>query len=275
VALALGWRWLERNRASIARRLQASWDRFLAAPAVKRFRTRHPRASSFLAKRFARGEYLGLHLTVGFLISLLGLWAFAALTEDVVNKDPITDLDLAIVTWMRSRGTPGWYAVFDVISLLGSPATMVLLALAGGVLFLARRRWIMGGVWLTAFLGGLVLNQVLKAVIHRPRPTYASDFLSTSTWAFPSGHAMIAVIGYGMIAYVLLVFRVRNRVARLVVVGVAVLLIIVIGASRLYLGVHYFSDVLAGFAAGLLWLSACVSGLEVVRRWQAGRQVAP
>lgn len=88
------------------------------------------------------------------------------------------------------------------------------------------------------------------------------------TWAFPRGHAMVSLVVYGMLAY-LLITSLRSSALRLLTIAVAGSLIISIGASRLYLGVHYFADVLAGYAAGAVWLTACVTGLEVARRGEA------
>ncbi len=77
-----------------------------------------------------------------------------------------------------------------------------------------------------------------------------------------------------MLAYVLVVLWIHPRHTQISVVLGAALLIVAIGLSRLYLGVHYFSDVVGGYAAGLLWLSACISGLEVARRWSDGARPA-
>jgi undecaprenyl-diphosphatase len=79
---------------------------------------------------------------------------------------------------------------------------------------------------------------------------------------------MGSLIGYGMLAYVLMLLWIHGRSAQIVVALGAALLIVAIGLSRLYLGVHYFSDVVGGYAAGVLWLSACISGVEVARRWR-------
>jgi len=138
------------------------------------------------------------------------------------------------------------------------------------LLLAARREWIVLAGWLAAFAGGGLLDVVLKLVIRRPRPPGAAAFLQHFSWSFPSGHAMASLIGYGMLAYVLTLLWIHRRSAQIAVVLGAALLIIVIGFSRLYLGVHYFSDVVGGYAAGVLWLSACISGLEVARRWRAG-----
>jgi len=242
VGLVLGWLWFERNRTSLVTR----------------------------AARFARGEYLGLHLTLGLVISLAGLWVFAGVTEDVIHHDPLTQFDVALLDWLHARATATGYAVFNAISLLGSPVTLTILALAVALLLAARREWIVLAGWLAAFAGGGLLDVVLKLVIRRPRPPGAAAFLQHFSWSFPSGHAMASLIGYGMLAYVLTLLWIHRRSAQIAVVLGAALLIIAIGFSRLYLGVHYFSDVVGGYAAGVLWLSACISGLEVACRWRAG-----
>jgi undecaprenyl-diphosphatase len=86
---------------------------------------------------------------------------------------------------------------------------------------------------------------------------------------------MGALVCYGMLAYVLLILWNPSRRMRITIVAATALLIVLIGVSRLYLGVHYFSDVVGGYAAGTLWLSACISGVEVARRWAGGRGPGP
>jgi len=120
--------------------------------------------------------------------------------------------------------------------------------------------------WVATLVGGGVLDMTLKYLIQRPRPVYASPLLHSASWSFPSGHAMGSLDGYGMLAYLLVVCWAERRRTRLTIVVVVALLAGAIGVSRLYLGVHYFSDVVAGYAAGLLWLSACITGLEMARR---------
>jgi len=243
VGLVLAWRWFETNRAHLVERRGA--------------------------------PYLGLHLTIGFAISVAGLWLFGAITEDVIHHDPLTQFDVTLLDWVHARATPAGYAIANAISLLGSPVTLTILALGMGFFFAARRQWILLGGWLVAFAGGGLLNTVLKLVIRRPRPPYAAAFLHHASWSFPSGHAMGSLIGYGMLAYAVTLLWVHRRNAQLSVVLVASLLVVAIGLSRLYLGVHYFSDVVGGYAAGVLWLSACISGLAFARRWGGGAELPP
>jgi undecaprenyl-diphosphatase len=270
VGLALGWRWFATNRTRLVERTELLWQRVLTTPRLQQLKMRYPRAWSFVAARFARGEYLGLHLTIGFVISLAGLWLFGGITEDVIHHDPLTQFDTALLDWLHGHATPTGYAIFHAITLLGSPVTLTVLALGVGLLLAARHQWILLGGWLTAFAGASLLDEVLKMVIRRPRPPHTAAFLHEYGWSFPSGHAMGSLIGYGLLAYMLVVLWVHRRSTQISIWLGAALLIVAVGVSRLYLGVHYFSDVVGGYAAGLLWLSACISGLEVARRWRAG-----
>jgi len=274
VGLVLAERWWERNRVGLVEGTQRVWHRAFAAPALRRLKLRYPRAWTFLAARFARGEYLGLHLTVGFVISLAGLWLFGGVTEDVIHHDPLTQFDTALLDWLQAHATATGYTIFNAISRLGSPATLTVLALGVGVLLGVRRQWIVLGGWVAALTGGSLLNQALKLMIQRPRPPYAAAHLEHYSWSFPSGHAMLSLIGYGMLAYLLVVLWVHRRSMQIAIVLGAALLIVSIGLSRLYLGVHYFSDVVGGYAAGVLWLATCISGVAVARRWVTTRPPA-
>jgi undecaprenyl-diphosphatase len=257
VGLWLGWRWFNANREFLAERVSWHWARF---------RERHPGLARFIAARFVRGEYLGLHLTVGFLLSMAALWLFAGVTEDVVHHDPLTRFDLTVTTLLRTHATPLGDNIFRLISMLGSPVAMACVGAGGGLFLLARRRWIVFTAWVAAFGGAGVLTFVLKNLIRRPRPAAAAEFLYGTTFSFPSGHALGSLIGYGMLAYLVGSTWVETRRGRLRVAIAAAVLVLAIGMSRLYLGVHYFSDVIAGYAVGVLWLSVCISGLQVAQR---------
>ncbi len=117
------------------------------------------------------------------------------------------------------------YAIFNAITLLGSPVTLAVLALGVGLLLAARRQWILLGGWLAAFAGGGLLNEVLKLVIRRPRPPFAAAFLHHHSWSFPNGHAMGSLVCYGMLAYVLGVLWIPRRNTQIsVALGVALLI---------------------------------------------------
>ncbi len=135
-------------------------------------------------------------------------------------------------------------------------ASLVLLAL------LLRRHWQLALAWAVALLGSVPVNGGLKTLFHRARPLHDHGFIIEPGWSFPSGHAFGAVVFYGMLAYVLL--RLSPRFHR-AIIAAAILLIGVVGISRILLQVHYFSDVLAGYAAGAAWLVLCIGATETLR----------
>jgi membrane protein DedA with SNARE-associated domain/membrane-associated phospholipid phosphatase len=262
--MAVAWKWFDRNRDEVLEFGDMQWARIAA---------RFPKSSRFVSARFARGEYLGLHLTIGFVLSVAGLWLFSGITEDIIHHDPLTRFDLAMLTWIRARSTPAGDRLFQVVAYVGSPVAMAAIAIFGTVVIAVRRDWIVLTGWFAAFAGSSTLVAILKNLIRRPRPFGASAFLSGDSLSFPSGHVLGSFVGYGMLAYVIGSFWASSRRTRTVLTLGAGLLVILIGVSRLYLGVHYFSDVIGGYAAGILWLCVCVSAVEVVKRKRSTEQI--
>jgi undecaprenyl-diphosphatase len=145
---------------------------------------------------------------------------------------------------------------------------MSLIAVIGTATLFLKGNRLLAWAWAAAAAGGAILDYLLKTTIHRSRPEYAASFLHGSSYSFPSGHAMGSVIGYGFLAYAVVITSQRRGWQRGIVIGVAAVLALLIGLSRVYLGVHYPSDVAGGWAAGLVWLAVCVTGYRVV----AGRR---
>jgi hypothetical protein len=259
-------RWFVLHRVTLIGHVAQASKRVVRSGPMQRLRLRYPRFWTFAAARFAPGEYLGLHLTVGLAVSIASLWVFVALTEEVLHHEAITRLDATVLDWTRAHSTPAGHAIAVTVSAIGAPRAIVSLGLMGAVWLARRRQWLFLETWIIALIGGEALNEILKHLIQRPRPEH-SAILSSQSWSFPSAHAMESLIGYGMLAYGLfvLVSWPRRRL-RYLALGTT-LLILLIGWSRIYLGVHYVSDVIGGYTAGLIWLAACISGVEVARRW--------
>jgi membrane protein DedA with SNARE-associated domain/membrane-associated phospholipid phosphatase len=266
VAIVLSARWFQANSARISDAIRAGWQRVARSPLFARLRERHPDLWSFVAARLVRGEYLGLHLTIGFIVSLLALWLFGGVTEDVINHDPLTAVDLQLAAWLRAHASSVGDRIGVAVTTLGSPAVVGILVVIVAAVLAYRRWWIVLVGWLAANAGGGVLDLALKRIIHRARPTGSGVFLYGSTFSFPSGHAMGSLIGYGMLAYLLISFWAPARRHRTAVILGTAVLVLLIGLSRLYLGVHFLSDVIGGYAAGTVWLATCVTGVELALR---------
>jgi len=188
--------------------------------------------------------------------------ACITITEWTVARAIVSQFDVTILHAIRARTSPAGFRVFEFISRLGSGMALVWIA-ALAVLFLAwKQRWKLAlGVTLTIF-SGAILERILKWWFHRARPEFAAEYLSRYSYSFPSGHAMTSVIAYGILAYALIRCGVHDRQSQRGIVLGAGILVLTIAFSRLYLGVHYFSDVIAGLITGGLWLATCISLLE-------------
>lgn len=155
-----------------------------------------------------------------------------------------------------------------LITALGSIKVLIPIALLAIFILNKRKRYKWDSIMLLVALGGgLLLNQLLKWVFHRPRPGIAR-LLEVGGYSFPSGHAMVSIAFYGFLAY-LFWSNIRQTNLRYLVTFGLVILIALIGISRIYLGVHYPSDVLAGFAAGGFWLTSCILSLEAIRNYKS------
>ncbi|HEX2621349.1 MAG TPA: phosphatase PAP2 family protein, partial [Phototrophicaceae bacterium] len=135
------------------------------------------------------------------------------------------------------------------------------------LVYLIQRRWFNLSFWIIALVGGSLLNTVMKLIVARPRPMFVDPLVIEQNYSFPSAHAMTSLIAYGILAY-LLWRETENRYLRILIVFAAILLIVLIGISRMALGVHYFSDVVGGFAAGSIWLGICIIAINLMQRRQ-------
>jgi undecaprenyl-diphosphatase len=226
-----------------------------------------PDWKAFLRRRLSLEEYLGLHLTIGLLLSGLALGLFAWVAHIVIGQGAIVRFDNELgESLAHLRETHAWMRSFFLgVTQLGSVDLMIGLVMAVGLLLLVRRQRLLALVWLFAVAGGGLLDAGLKLVFQRERPPFRDHGILETTASFPSGHSMGSVIAYGLLAYFLALVMPRGWTRRAIIAGL-VLVVLLIGCSRVCLGAHYFSDVLGGFLVGTAWLAACISGIEVVRR---------
>jgi membrane-associated phospholipid phosphatase len=230
---------------------------------------RPSRAARFVAARLDPKAYLGLHVTVGLVVAALAIWLFGAVLEEVLDNTTVVRFDVATMAWMASHATPVGFRIFSFITRLGDIPVMPVIGIVGAVVLWRQRHRLVLVCWCAAFVGGVLVNRLLKHLIHRTRPVLAIERLHATSFSFPSGHTMAATIGYGMLAYVLATYWWPRGVRRRVLFLVAAMLAFAVGASRIYLGVHFPTDVIGGFAAGTAWLAICVTGTRIARETPA------
>jgi membrane-associated phospholipid phosphatase len=197
-------------------------------------------------------------------------FVFAFLAEGYVTDDPLVRWDARFNRWLDNEAWGPLVRSFEAVTLAGS--TLFLLALTGAAVALSLSRGDRPDALLvsSAFVGAEMLNIALKLGFERPRPPFRDSEFTLSTFSFPSGHASASVAVYGAFAIVLL-RSITRWTHRAIVLGTLAVLLALIGFSRIYLGAHYFSDVLAGYSVGAAWLAVCVLAITV----QQGRQDGP
>lgn len=224
----------------------------------------------FAVLRWIRAHVSGFYGAIGaFLLIGLGLAIGAALLfagiAALMTAGAIQRFDDAVLLWMNDHANESLDVVALEITALGSAATVWMVVMVGSVfLWVTRHRYSAALLWVAA-LGSGIVNSALKHSFDRPRPQlfdWRTDYAGLSS--FPSGHAMTAMVVYATLAYLVIRLEPSRRLRR-VTLGIAALAILLIGATRLYLGVHYPSDVIAGYLVGLVWATACALGIEAVK----------
>lgn len=207
---------------------------------------------------------LGLYLSIGFVLAVIAAWGFAELASEV-GQGETQQLDESVLLWLNARATPQLdVAALEITSLGSGTVVWTVVFIASAFLWSSRHRYSVVLLWV-AVAGGAVLNLVLKAAFDRPRPDlfpWRTPYAGQSS--FPSGHAMTAVVVYWTLAYLITRLEPTALLRRLTWALVA-MVIVLIGVSRLYLGVHYPSDVLAGFVVGFAWATFCAAGIRGVQ----------
>ena len=219
----------------------------------------------FLKARFSLAESSGLYLTL-LLVALLGAACiFGAIAEDLATNDPLTTADVHFSAWLHAHPVDSITRALLLITHLHSALGVTVMTLAVSA-YLWVRRLRMRVLKLTlAVFGGMLLNVLLKHLFVRPRPHFNNPLLTLTSYSFPSGHTLMATVFYGALC-MLIVARVRKWRWRGLAIASAAGLILLVGFSRIYLGVHYLSDVLAAIAEGLAWLAFCLVLVEALER---------
>jgi membrane-associated phospholipid phosphatase len=208
--------------------------------------------------------YLALHLTLGLVLTGAAA-VFVAIAEDVIGGGEIAAFDLAFARALKDTASPRWEQFFATVSWLGEREAIAAATLIVAVALLRRHGTLLAAGWVAAQAGGGLLNLALKSAFTRTRPEFADPLLAASSWSFPSGHAMGTFILCGLGSYLLL-RDVRAWTTSGLVVAMSLSWCVVMAFSRLYLGVHFASDVIAGICAGAAWVAVCASAFEVIRR---------
>ncbi|WP_232698449.1 phosphatase PAP2 family protein [Brevibacillus daliensis] len=205
------------------------------------------------------------YLLISTMILLFFVFIFDRFADELIEHE-LNKFDQSIINWVQGYITPQLTTIMKIFTFFGSTTALLLLLVISITLMIwQKKRW--EPLFLViAISGGVLFNQLLKWVFHRQRPTI-HRLVEETGYSFPSGHSMVSFIFYGMLWMLLYMFLV-SRFPKVISTLISIILILMIGVSRIYLGVHYPSDVIAGFAAGGIWLVICLMGLRLVLEYR-------
>jgi len=216
-------------------------------------------------KRFAGTRApLGLRVAGGAATLVLGAAVFIELAARLGTGGLLDLTDQALIDTLRMSVRRPALHVFGALTHLGDPSTLIGLGVIVAVVLVAAGRRGLAAGWVVAMLGNGMLNPTLKQVFGRHRPLSPDGGLLETGFSFPSGHSSGAIVAYGMLGY--LALRLLSPRWHLPAMLAVVALVFTVGASRVFLRVHFASDVVAGFASGAAWLALCVTSMECARR---------
>jgi membrane protein DedA with SNARE-associated domain/membrane-associated phospholipid phosphatase len=195
------------------------------------------------------------------VFNISSLYLFSKMIEDVTDKEWVTQLDVLINSKMESAWNPSLTNIMLFITQITDPPHLIMLsAVLLGVLVI-RKKWYYSLLLFFSMMFGTLSGLLVKFIIQRPRPE--NTFVMAEGPSFPSGHAVIAIIFFSLLLYV---FKddIKNRLLRYIFIIVNIILFILVGFSRVYLNVHWFSDILAGFSLGLFWLTLLILLFKII-----------
>lgn len=197
------------------------------------------------------------------ILNLLSLTIFVFLLEEIIYQGSILSLDLLIQQYIPQILNASLTKIMIIITNIASTEALAVLSIAVLLFFLYKKNWQNASILPIAMLGGLALKSGLKEIIERTRPE--NGLIEVTGYSFPSGHTTLAVIFFSLMIYF---FReeIKDNILSLAFVIANVLLMLGIGFSRIYLGVHWFTDVLAGYALALFWVSLIIMGQKLLEK---------
>ncbi len=217
-----------------------------------------------------------LRFLIGVLLIGLGAWLFVELADEVFEGETMT-VDEAILLTLRNPadytdplGPPWLEEMGRDFTALGSVSVVGLVTGVVGLYLLLARRWSVLWLLVVVVVGSLTLNQLLKAGFNRPRPDLVPHGMHVYFASFPSGHAMLAASVYLTLGALLARLQ-THRFQIVLIMATAILVTVLVGVSRVYLAVHWPSDVLAGWTAGSIWATVCWLAAWKLRQQYARR----
>ena len=217
-----------------------------------------------IRERLSAEGYFGFQLVGGALAIIVAGAVFGAIAANIAPGEPLTLLDAEIATWFHVNAVTSLTRLMLFVSVMNGIGGTLIMTVAFAVILVWKRQWSWVAFTALAVPCGMLLNTLTKLAFSRARPSFDHPLVTLSTYSFPSGHTMASTLFYGTLAAFLMP-RVEKPM-RAWIIAAAVGMIALVGMSRIYLGAHYVTDVMAAIAQGVAWLSLCLIALATYLR---------
>lgn len=228
---------------------------------MRRLRARYPRSYAFIRQRFDPGVFWGLPLSILLVLVSVNLAMFSELAEEAVNSDDLKHVDMAVTAWFFNQRHPILNQFIYYFTTLGSNYGIAILTTLAGLVLLWKKKAYYVLALAVSVLGSGLSSRLTKLYFQRERPLNFSYYDPESVFSFPSGHATSAMALMGILCYFIFL-ETKTLRARLLTILAALVYICLMGLSRIYLGMHFLTDIAAGFILGFLWVVLAIGLME-------------
>lgn len=247
--------------------IKQRWRRFLLKPSMESMllclRLRH----TFIQARFSPQGFLGLHFTLGVIVLIVVGLLFAVIAVNVVSGGTLTIIDANVAQWLHAHSTPVLTQYLLILTHIHDPIVISLIVVLIALYMTFKKRWRDVLVIVLIVEGGMLLNLLVKYAFQRARPSFETPLVMLTTYSFPSGHVAASTFFYGVLAALLISHNPSWSRATCIIL-VAFVMVIMVAFSRMYLGAHYLSDVLAAFLEGIAWIALCLTAIHSYLAYQ-------
>lgn len=235
-------------------------------PEVQRVRQKYPKFFNFIKKRLTSEEKYGLYLTTGIVVTFFFVFLFFGIIQDYIGQETLIRADLRIINLISNFRTSSLNQPMLFITYLAKGEIITVAVVFSLIILILLKKWSYIRSLLIFVLGGELFVWIIKNIIERPRPPLTEALVIENSYSFPSGHSFVAIAFYGLITFFLFE-SIKNKYLKTLILTIGIILVILIGFSRIYLGAHWPSDVLASFTSGLAWLSFTITISHIKKKF--------
>ena len=235
-------------------------------PEITRIKNKYPKTFKFISRRFTKHHKYGLYLTIGVVLTIFFASIFIKILKNYISHAKLIQFDLRVINLFSTFRYEKLNHQALFVTYLAKGEVIAVGVIVISLILILIKQWRFLKVLLISILGGELFIWIIKNIIDRPRPPLVTSLVNETTYSFPSGHTFVAIAFYGLLVYFIIQSE-KSKFLKIISFIIGFILIILVGLSRIYLGAHWPSDVLASFVSGAAWLSILITWLKIKNKF--------